>query len=99
MAAGQPYELFWRMTLREVEIVLNGVGLRLKQEHNERAWLAWHIEGLHRMKRLPKLRELMGDEVKPGKRMTPEQLEAVTRAWLESTRKRDGKLRNRRTSR
>jgi hypothetical protein len=76
------------MTFREIEYVLAGVAMRLKREHNETAWLAWHVEALARSKRLPKLRELMGDEVKPGKRMSPEQLEAVTRAWLESTNRK-----------
>ena len=30
----------------------------MEREHNSRAWLAWHIEVLHRAKRLPRLDRL-----------------------------------------
>ncbi|MEP9374995.1 hypothetical protein [Mesorhizobium sp. KR1-2] len=40
--AGQPYELFWRLTLREINLVLDGVATRLRRDHNNRAWAVWH---------------------------------------------------------
>ncbi|MGH6862594.1 MAG: hypothetical protein ACRECY_20310 [Phyllobacterium sp.] len=42
MDAGQPYELFWRLTLREITAVFDGTADRLRRKHNERAWLVWH---------------------------------------------------------
>src|SRR5690606_15652730 len=39
--AGQDPSLFWRLTYREIDVILAGVSDRLKREHNERAWLAW----------------------------------------------------------
>lgn len=84
MEAGQPYELFWRLTLREIGVILDAESNRLKREHNERAWLAWHIEALARQKKLPKLDTLMLVDKKPPRRQTPQELEAVTRSWLAS---------------
>lgn len=42
MEAGQSYDLFWRLTLREIGIVLDGSANRLRREHNDRAWAVWH---------------------------------------------------------
>jgi hypothetical protein len=43
--------------------------------------LAWHIEALARTKKMPKLESMMS---KAKKKMTPKQIEAVTRSWLSS---------------
>lgn len=76
--------------MREISVILEGATNRLKREHNDRAWLAWHIEALARQKKLPKLKELLHSEKPSGRKMTPEQLESVTRSWLASARKRRG---------
>lgn len=34
------------MTLREIKMVIDGSAERLKLEHNNRAWLAWHTASL-----------------------------------------------------
>jgi len=83
VAAGQEPSLFWRLTYREINIILDGAALKLMREHNSRAWATWHIAALSRAKKMPKLRELLQEDKRPtGKRMTPEQIEAVTRSWL-----------------
>jgi len=47
--------------------------------------LAWHIVALDRMKRFPKLDDLLQTEKRPtGRRQTPEQIEATVRGWLGS---------------
>lgn len=38
--------------------------MRFKREHNERAWLAWHIAALYRQEKLPPLRDLQRGEKK-----------------------------------
>ena len=52
---------------------------RQKQEHNQNAWLAWHVAALSRTdpKKFPKLEKLLYRE--PPKPQTPEQMEAVLR--------------------
>lgn len=88
MEAGQEPSLFWRLTLREISVILDGAASRLKREHNDRAWLAWHVAALGRLKKLPKLKDMMHGEKPRGRKMTPEQLEAATRSWLAGARNR-----------
>jgi hypothetical protein len=83
--AGQPYDLFWGLTFREIAVILQGVTDRRAAESNERMALAWHIEALSRGKKLPRLDTLLA-KAKPKKKgkMSPSHMEAVTRAWLGS---------------
>ena len=37
---------------------IGAVAKRLRNEHNARAWLAWHIAALQRQKKLPPLKNL-----------------------------------------
>lgn len=53
---------------------------RIRREHNERAWLAWHVEALARTKKLPKLESMMMQD-KPKRRQTVDEQIAVARAW------------------
>jgi len=56
---------------------LDGATQRLKREHDERAWLAWHTAALYRMKKMPPLKDLLTG-AKPKRRKTwQEQLAAV----------------------
>lgn len=56
---------------------LDGATQRLKREHDDRAWLAWHVAGLQRVKKMPPLKDLLTD-AKPKRRKTwQEQLAAV----------------------
>lgn len=71
---------FWNSTPREIIATLaarNAIAIR---QHNERAWLAWHIGALPRMKKYPKLDDL---RVKPqaSSRQSVEQQLAIARMW------------------
>ena len=59
---------------------MGGAAARLKREHNTAAWLAWHIEGLARSKRLPKLKSLLVGGTKPRAQTWQEQ-KAIAMMW------------------
>lgn len=58
-----------------------GASDRIRREQNGLAWLAWHIEALHRSKRMPKLENMMVAD-RRRRRQTPEEMKAVLRMWL-----------------
>ncbi|MNF18214.1 hypothetical protein D3C80_2221550 [compost metagenome] len=61
----------------------------MKGEHNDRAWLAWHIEALSRQKKLPRLKELTHDAPKgPRRRQTMEEQIAIAEAWTAALTRR-----------
>lgn len=63
--AGQPADRFWHLTPKEIDAVLRGVGAMKRREQNERAWLAWHIVALGRVKKMPNLDKMMVGPPKP----------------------------------
>lgn len=60
--------MFWRITLREISTIIDGAAARLRHQHNETAWLAWHIEALARVERLPRLTSMQQSD---GRRSSP----------------------------
>jgi hypothetical protein len=76
---------FWRSTLREIAAVLKGAGARLTQEQDARAWLAWHIEALARVKKLPRLEEMQSKRRRSVRRMTPDEMIAIAHLWTAAT--------------
>lgn len=85
MRAGYDGEAFWRFTLREIRNILDGYTERLADQHNERAWLAWHIEALARQKKLPKLKSMMhGAGSKTKRRQTIEEQLAIAVQWTKA---------------
>jgi hypothetical protein len=86
--SGQDPSHFWRLTLREIAVILDGAASRLKREHNDRAWMAWHIAALSRQKKMAALSELTFAPEKVKRQMTPQELEAVTRSWLGSRKRK-----------
>jgi hypothetical protein len=50
---------YWDMTPREVYAAIRSANWRIKYEHDERAWQAWHTAALMRQKRLPPLKQLI----------------------------------------
>lgn|GEM_PF-3204478 len=52
---------FWAMTPRELAIASDAAVRRQKREQRRDAWIAWHIGALQRVKRLPSLKQLMGE--------------------------------------
>lgn len=87
--AGQDPSQFWGLTPRELNIVLDGSAERLKREHNDRAWLAWHGAALGRIKKFPKLDTLLikGDR-KPKRGKTIEEMISIAHAWTASVNRR-----------
>jgi hypothetical protein len=59
---------------------MRGAGKRIEREHQERAWLAWHVAALERQKTLPDFKNFAGVHRRPGQTQTPEVLEAMGKA-------------------
>jgi hypothetical protein len=55
-------ESFWDQTIRTLSIAMYGKIRAARREHNQRAWLAWHIAALQRSKKLPKLKSMLARE-------------------------------------
>ncbi len=61
---------------------------RLRREHNDRAWLAWHTAALtayapRRPQRFTKLKDLRAEAAeRRRKRQSPEQMEAAIAVWM-----------------
>ena len=80
--------MFWELTLYEVSLIIEGVSNNWKREHDELLFHAWHTAYLtayapQKPSKFVKLEKLIGAANRPrGRRMTPEEIEAVTRSWL-----------------
>ena len=72
LKAGGSVSEFWDMTPREVHALIEADNWRRDQAQRGRAWLAWHIAALQRVKRFPALARLMGPD-KP-KEVGPDEL-------------------------
>ncbi len=59
MEAGGEPDRFWRLTPRETRREIAAHITRHKREHVERAWTAWHIAALPRLKRFPDFRQFV----------------------------------------
>lgn len=60
--------------MREVEREFRGIAKMRERETNERMWLAWHIVGLDRTEKLPKLESLLIKTEAPRPRQNGEQM-------------------------
>jgi hypothetical protein len=69
-------DAFWDQTFETLQICLDGKADALEREHNERAWLAWHIAAMPRMKDFPKLEKLLYRQ-KSKREMTPDEMWAL----------------------
>lgn len=54
---------------------------RAERAHNERAWLAWHIALLGRVKKVPPLSKLLHRKGAKRTQQTPAQMLAIARMW------------------
>jgi len=59
------------------------------REHNERAWLAWHIVAMQKAKRLPKLKKLLIQQPDRRRRQTWQEQMAIMGQWAAVLRKID----------
>ncbi|MET3662503.1 hypothetical protein [Aquamicrobium ahrensii] len=83
--ADQDPALFWRLTLREISIILKGAAARLTREQDGRAWVAWHIEALARTKKLPTLKSMQSGKPLKRRRMTPNEMISMAHLWTAAT--------------
>lgn len=60
---------------------MEGAARRLRREHNTAAWMVWHIEGLARSKRMPKLKSLLVSDGKPKRAQTWQEQYAIAQMW------------------
>jgi predicted alpha-1,6-mannanase (GH76 family) len=80
---GYDHDAFWDQTPRTLSLTFEAYNNQLKDEHNERAWLAWHIAALQRSKKFPHLRSLLvkESETQPS---WQQQLEGL-KQWVQAT--------------
>ncbi len=64
LKAGVSVFEFWDMTPREVAQAMSAFAWRQRERQRELAWLAWHVAALMRVKKLPRLDELIPRERK-----------------------------------
>ncbi len=60
--------------------MLEGNAARLRHEHNQRAWLAWHTAVIGRAKKPPRLGELMIRDT--PKKQSIDQMISVAKSWV-----------------
>lgn len=60
-------------------MVFDGAAARLRREQDGRAWLAWHVEALRRVKKLPRLESMLAK--RPARRQTWQEQLAIMQAW------------------
>ena len=65
--------------------------MRLAREHNDRAWLAWHVAYFTRVQRMPALRKYLIQG--PRRRQTWQEQMAVMGQWIAVTQRREQILR------
>ena len=81
---GYDHESFWDQTPHTLSLTFEAYNTLLKDEHNERAWLAWHMAALQRIsaKKFPQLRSLL--VTKPTKQTMEEQIEGL-KHWVKAS--------------
>lgn len=62
-------------------IVLSGAALAAEREQQGRAWLAWHIAALPRVKRFPSLDDMLGVRRKVRRQTQDELVANLKRAF------------------
>ncbi|MGY9046061.1 hypothetical protein P775_14260 [Puniceibacterium antarcticum] len=77
VSAGLPPGEFWGLSLWEYNAQMRGAHDRLEREQDGRAWLAWHIEALHRQERLMSLAEMTGRTETHGAPQSDEDLQSM----------------------
>jgi hypothetical protein len=80
---GYDHDAFWDQTPRTLSLTFEAGNENLRMAHNDRAWLAWHVAGLTRSKRMPSLSNLQVAR-KPMQQPLDEQLEGL-KNWVQAT--------------
>ena len=77
---------FWHLTYCEIDAILEGNAARLRNEHNQRAWLAWHSAMLPRYKKQPRLDSLLIRD-KPKAQGIRDMI-STAKAWVNALKKK-----------
>jgi hypothetical protein len=65
-----------------MKLIKRGVEMRLDREHNERAWIVWHVDALRRAKRLPRIERLLAKSKRRGRAtQTWQEQHQIMAAW------------------
>jgi hypothetical protein len=80
---GHDPETFWDQTPRTLSLAFEADNETRRMAHNDRAWLAWHVAGLQRVKRLPSLSNLQVARITAQPHLD-EQLEGL-KNWVAAT--------------
>ncbi|HEU4986862.1 MAG TPA: hypothetical protein VFT89_07335 [Rhizobiaceae bacterium] len=68
--------------MREIAVILDGAAERVRRERELTAWLAWHTAALGRVKKFPKLKDVLPTKGrKPERRQTIDEQIAIARQW------------------
>lgn len=86
MSLGLDPDAFWRATPRYIAMIIDAKASQFRREHNERAWLAYHVALLGRMKRLPDMRKLMAREPSIRRLQSADQQWAIMSAMAEAAK-------------
>lgn len=66
----------------EIAVILDGEANRLRRDRNNLAWLAWHTAAMTRMKKMPKLRDVMvEDGARKRRAQTIDEQIAIAKMW------------------
>lgn len=79
---GYDHDAFWDQTPHTLSLTFEVHNDRLINEHNERAWGAWHTAALQRTQRFPQLRDLIMH--KQTAAVLDQQLEGL-KNWVQAT--------------
>lgn len=82
--------LFWASTPRQIVTHFTAAARRRQREHNDRAWHAWTVAALGRVKKMPKLDTLLAKPQTPRRRQTWEEQLAIMQAWSARTNAKSG---------
>lgn len=82
MNIGLDPDRFWGLAPKQASAEIKAAVERQRRHHDELAWVAWHTAALHRIDKMPSLREFMGH--KPRERDWRE-IGAELTAWAKST--------------
>lgn len=90
MEAEQDPALFWRLTVREIGVILDGVTNRLKRERNDRMSLAWHNAYMtayapEKSRKFWKLKDLVDGKPIRRRKMTTEEMISIAHLWTAAT--------------
>lgn len=80
MSLGFDEDDFWRKTPRQIATAFKGKAAQFRREHNERAWMVWHIVAMPRSKRLPPIRKLMVKD-RDRRPQSSEQMLSIAKQW------------------